>query len=567
MIGRDSPATGIDKSRDRPRLFARQRRRISASSAKNIRHAARRAIRAGRLAPASNGELIWVRCPPAIGLWPCAATSLSKPCSPVAKAGRYAKPKKATRREPGQKRVSGQHEPRDPHPGRHSRTTCAAGRAAPLTRRLDKIDTRQAPHRHQRRVYLYPESRPTSWRWNRRIFLCRARPPRPPVIADAAKAKGLAVEVDGDAVPLWLRGDAVRLRQALLNYAGTIRISTRARTSPCAPPSPWTKAAAAWCRCRAGVRSPPDRRGLHRHQADGTSLPSSRRLGWDWRSQRLALLRLGETPASTARPSRARRLRFTAACGGAGIRAADRRRRRGGYRRRHAQRPLLLAGRPSDQPKSPRFRHAVHLAVDVALAGRDMVGAASAYGLILMGVPDTWCWTAWTPPRSATARRFSWRWPCAPPRTSGTLLTGAGNVLTGRAEGALGRPGLLAARHRSGHRCRRKCIAAPCRQRPKATTPGGAASPAVPGLDVARGLAVVRGNLSLYRRLLALFVDHHGDEVERLRERPQAGDLVKIECLAHTLQGTAGQLGAPGFKLPPDALQAAILHDAETGRH
>jgi len=40
------------------------------------------------------------------------------------------------------------------------------------------------------------------------------------LIADAAKAKGLTVTVDGDDVPLWLRGDATRLRQALLNYAG-----------------------------------------------------------------------------------------------------------------------------------------------------------------------------------------------------------------------------------------------------------------------------------------------------------------------------------------------------------
>jgi PAS domain S-box-containing protein len=40
------------------------------------------------------------------------------------------------------------------------------------------------------------------------------------LIAEQAGAKGLKVEVDGDAVPLWLRGDPTRLRQALLNYAG-----------------------------------------------------------------------------------------------------------------------------------------------------------------------------------------------------------------------------------------------------------------------------------------------------------------------------------------------------------
>ena len=39
------------------------------------------------------------------------------------------------------------------------------------------------------------------------------------MIAGAARDKGLVVDVDGGSVPLWLRGDATRLRQALLNYA------------------------------------------------------------------------------------------------------------------------------------------------------------------------------------------------------------------------------------------------------------------------------------------------------------------------------------------------------------
>jgi len=40
------------------------------------------------------------------------------------------------------------------------------------------------------------------------------------MIAETARAKGLTVTVDPDAVPMWLRGDPVRLRQALLNLAG-----------------------------------------------------------------------------------------------------------------------------------------------------------------------------------------------------------------------------------------------------------------------------------------------------------------------------------------------------------
>ncbi len=56
------------------------------------------------------------------------------------------------------------------------------------------------------------------------------------LIADEAQSKGLTVVVDDDSVPAWLRGDATRLRQALLNFAsnaikfsthGTIRLAAR----------------------------------------------------------------------------------------------------------------------------------------------------------------------------------------------------------------------------------------------------------------------------------------------------------------------------------------------------
>jgi len=40
------------------------------------------------------------------------------------------------------------------------------------------------------------------------------------IIDESAQNKGLSIQVDGDDVPLCLRGDPLRLRQALLNYAG-----------------------------------------------------------------------------------------------------------------------------------------------------------------------------------------------------------------------------------------------------------------------------------------------------------------------------------------------------------
>jgi signal transduction histidine kinase/HPt (histidine-containing phosphotransfer) domain-containing protein/ActR/RegA family two-component response regulator len=40
------------------------------------------------------------------------------------------------------------------------------------------------------------------------------------IFGEAAKLKGLTISVDADAVPVWLRGDPMRLRQALINYVG-----------------------------------------------------------------------------------------------------------------------------------------------------------------------------------------------------------------------------------------------------------------------------------------------------------------------------------------------------------
>jgi PAS domain S-box-containing protein len=40
------------------------------------------------------------------------------------------------------------------------------------------------------------------------------------IIAESARDKGLSLVLDTNAVPMWLRGDPMRLRQALLNYAG-----------------------------------------------------------------------------------------------------------------------------------------------------------------------------------------------------------------------------------------------------------------------------------------------------------------------------------------------------------
>jgi len=66
----------------------------------------------------------------------------------------------------------------------------------------------------------------------------------------------------------------------------------------------------------------------------------------------------------------------------------------------------------------------------------------------------------------------------------------------------------------------------------------------VPGLDVARGLAALRGNADKYLELMGIFVDLHIDDMQHLAGWLAQGDQVSALRLVHTLKGTAGTLGA-----------------------
>ena len=85
---------------------------------------------------------------------------------------------------------------------------------------------------------------------------------------------------------------------------------------------------------------------------------------------------------------------------------------------------------------------------------------------------------------------------------------------------------------------------------------------AIPGLDLDCGLAMVRGNVTKFTRLLVLFADgyhHHADQILSLLA---TGEHAAIEPIAHSLRGSAGMLGALSVSEAASDVLAGLDRDA-----
>ena len=79
----------------------------------------------------------------------------------------------------------------------------------------------------------------------------------------------------------------------------------------------------------------------------------------------------------------------------------------------------------------------------------------------------------------------------------------------------------------------------------------------VPGLDIECGLAGVRGNAATYARILALFVDSHGQDAMHFAGHLASGDLAAVFARAHALKSSAGNVGAAEVSDAAAALESA----------
>jgi len=95
------------------------------------------------------------------------------------------------------------------------------------------------------------------------------------------------------------------------------------------------------------------------------------------------------------------------------------------------------------------------------------------------------------------------------------------------------------------------------RPAPEALPESPPAIPAIPGIDTVRGLATTMDNPALYRRLLGRFRDSQADFPSAFRRAQGEADTEAPARLAHTLKGTAGNIGAREIQDRAGELEAA----------
>jgi two-component system sensor histidine kinase/response regulator len=93
---------------------------------------------------------------------------------------------------------------------------------------------------------------------------------------------------------------------------------------------------------------------------------------------------------------------------------------------------------------------------------------------------------------------------------------------------------------------------------------GMAGLPALPGIDVKAGMATTMNNEKLYTRLLVKFRDSQGDFATLFAAARVDADPTAAARAAHTLKGTAGNIGAKGVQAAAAELEHAYLVDANS---
>jgi HPt (histidine-containing phosphotransfer) domain-containing protein len=95
---------------------------------------------------------------------------------------------------------------------------------------------------------------------------------------------------------------------------------------------------------------------------------------------------------------------------------------------------------------------------------------------------------------------------------------------------------------------------------------GEVSLPPLPGIDVSAGMATCLHNEKLYTRILVKFREGQGRFAEIFEAARRDADPSSAVRAAHTLKGTAGNIGARGVQSAAAALERACSEDAPAER-